>query len=511
MLLLSARTKGLLEHEPSRMRGSGGVTAEPASILNRAQAADRLAAMVAGGAVPPFVYCYPVRSAYRPLPQTATVAQIWADDFEHSPTRDLNLYLHVPFCRYKCGFCNLYTVISEDVDIYDQYVDALCGQIRAHAEIIQARRLRTIYIGGGTPSLLKQKHFDRLFATFDEVYPAWRSTAEEVAIEASPDSIVRDPATMEHLLDLGLTRANVGIQSLQPRELREAGRGQASDSVVRSAIEHLKASRLPNLSTDLIMGFQGQTDETWMASVDELLAMEPETVSTYFLTVRPDAWFSKTGDYAYMRDRRLYGRYQFARERMKAAGMVQESNVRYKRMGLGGYRQKVLQFSGVPVLGLGAGARTYTNTVDYIDGGSADPNMQQVHAYMNQPLVPSAYPEAGFVYDDDERIRKRLALDLFDLDLAELDRYGFSELRHRYEPVLEAAQDQGLLARVGATRVRLTELGFQYRDILSWMLFSPSVVARDRDFYRDLHERNGRASSRGAASFVSGLAVAARS
>ncbi|MFD0396372.1 hypothetical protein ACFQ3Z_45915 [Streptomyces nogalater] len=100
----------------------------------------------------------------------------------------------MPFCRYKCGFCNLYTVISEDMDVYDAYTEALCTQIRDHTEIIQSRRLRTVYIGGGTPSLLSLRHFERIFATFDEVYPNWRSTVEEVAIEATPIRSSRSPA-----------------------------------------------------------------------------------------------------------------------------------------------------------------------------------------------------------------------------------------------------------------------------------------------------------------------------
>lgn len=470
---------------------------------------SELEKIIGGGAIPPFVYCYPVRSSYRPLDPGVTVEKIWQEDLAHSPTRELNLYLHVPFCRYKCGFCNLYTVISEDQDVYDAYTDALCADIRRHAEVIQERRLRTVYIGGGTPSLLHRHNFDQIFDTLTEVYPNWRSTAEEVAVEATPDSIVDEPDTLRHLIARGLTRVNMGIQSLRPKEIREAGRNRADEQTVRRAIEIVKTTDLANLSTDLIMGFAGQTDQSWRESVDELIALSPETISTYFLTVRPDAWFSKTGKYRYMRDASLYERYDYAQEAMLTAGYVQESNVRYKKPGRGGYVQKVLQFHGVPVLGLGAGARTYTNTVDYIVGGSANPTLAEVSGYIEAARTNTLAPRAGFVYDDTERIRKRLALDLFDLSLPELDRYSYREHAHLFEPVLHAAEELGLLKRLPSDRVQLTRTGFKYRDIISWMFYSPEVVDLDQEFYRELHDNNPRATRLlGNPSFISGLATA---
>ncbi|WP_326667960.1 coproporphyrinogen-III oxidase family protein [Streptomyces sp. NBC_01257] len=453
---------------------------------------DELARHIEQGVIPPFNYAYPSRSAYRPLNGTRNIGEIWAEDLQRHPVPELNLYLHVPFCRYKCGFCNLYTVISEDMDVYDAYMDALCTQIRDHTEIIQSRRLRTIYIGGGTPSLLSLRHFEQLFATFDEVYPNWRSTVEEVAIEATPDSIVKEPGTLEGLIDLGLTRANIGIQSLVPSEIREAGRGQAGEQVTRRAIEITREKQLPNLSTDLIMGFAGQTPESWRHSVDELAALAPETISTYFLTVRPDAWFSKTGAYQYMMSPDLYERYDYANATFREAGYVQESNVRYKKLGRGGYQQKVLTFHGVPLLGLGAGARSYTSSVDYMVG-SVKPSLTEVADYITKARAHELTPLTGFVLNDEEIVRKRLVLDSFDLDLNELNRFGYQEMAHLFEPVLEAAEEVGLLRRLPTNRIQLTPAGFKYRDTLSWMLFSKKVIDLDREYYAGLHMSNKRA------------------
>ncbi|MGJ5748846.1 oxygen-independent coproporphyrinogen-3 oxidase [Streptomyces puniciscabiei] len=453
---------------------------------------DELAGYIRQGVIPPFNYAYPSRSAYRPLNGSWNIQNIWAEDLERHSVPELNLYLHVPFCRYKCGFCNLYTVISEDMDVYDAYTDALCTQIRDHTEILQSRRLRTIYIGGGTPSLLSLRHFEQLFATFDEVYPNWRSTVEEVAIEATPDSVVKEPGTLEGLIAMGLTRANIGIQSLVPAEIREAGRGQANERVIREAIEIIRDKRLPNLSTDLIMGFAGQTPESWCHSVDELVALAPETISAYFLTVRPDAWFSKTGAYQYMWNPDLYERYDYANAKFREAGYIQESNVRYKKLGRGGYQQKVLTFHGVPLLGLGAGARSYTSAVDYMVG-DVKPSITEVADYISKARNHELTPQTGFVLNDEEIIRKRLVLDTFDLDLRELERFGYREKAHLFEPVLSAAEEVGLLRRLPTDRIQLTPEGFKYRDILSWMFFSKNVIDLDRAYYERLHQQNRRA------------------
>ncbi|MEU3827547.1 radical SAM protein [Streptomyces sp. NPDC029080] len=469
--------------------------------------AAQLSDYIRQGVIPPYNYSYPSRSTYRPLDGSWTAEDVWNRDLDLYQVPELNLYLHVPFCRYKCGFCNLYTVISEDADVYTAYMDALCTQLRDHADIIRARRLRTVYIGGGTPSLLSLRHFEQLFGTLDEVYPNWRSTVEEVAIEATPDSIVNEPATLEGLLQLGLTRANIGIQSLVPKEIREAGRGQAGEQVIRKAIEIVHDKGLPDLSTDLIMGFAGQTDETWRTSVDELARLEPTTISTYFLTVRPDAWFSKTGAYQYAQSPNLYERYDYAREVFSGHGYVQEGSVRYKKLGRGGYRQKVLTFHGVPLLGLGVGARSYTGVLDYMVG-SVKPSMSEVADYIRQAGAHTLRPLTGFVLDDEEIIRKRLVLDTFDLDLAELDRFGYQDRAHLFEPILDAAEETDLLRRLGR-RVQLTPKGFKYRDILSWMFFSDTVVQRDREYYERLHERNSRAQKHmGTPVGISGIRTA---
>lgn len=436
------------------------------------------------GAIPPFVYSYPPRSAYRRLQRPRRASDIWLEERDRTPGNDLNLYLHMPFCRYKCGFCNLYTITSDSGSLHDRYVHAVCGEIRSYATVVRQRRLRTIYFGGGTPTLLKAAHFDQILTTLADL-GADLSTVEEFCTEASPDSVAgaQGEDLLHALTALGLNRVNLGIESMDGLELKHAGRSAADISAVHSAVASVRVAGVRNLSVDLIMGFAGQSDSSWRSSVLGVLELAPETISTYFLTIRPDAWFSRIGRYGYDRDPLLYTRYDFAREQITGAGYRQESNVRY-RTEHGGYVQKMLQFAGVPVLGVGLGARTYTNTVDYLRNVPLHPTSVAMRRYLSED-AEDRLVDHGFLYDDEERIRKRLVLDLMELDTTSLLAPASERVRRECETVIDAALRLGLAERTGDT-VFLTPTGIKYRDILSWQFFSDLVRERDAEFYEAL-------------------------
>ncbi|WP_034641537.1 coproporphyrinogen-III oxidase family protein, partial [Desulfovibrio inopinatus] len=442
---------------------------------------------ISKGEIPPYLYCYPPRSSYRELKSPLTWDEIWEEDKKNSLTDELNLYIHVPFCRYKCGYCNLYTVVSRDQDLYDAYIDAVVKQLFRYEKVLQSRTLRTVYFGGGTPTLLSRQNFLSLFTALSTIYPNWRNSSYEVCLEATPDSIADDPDFLNFLIDNGVTRVNMGVQSLDSSELKQAGRGNANVETIVKAFEIVNKSPLPNLSVDLINGFAGQTDELWKSSVDALISFAPQTISTYFLTVRPDALFAQTGAYSYHRDPALYNRYDYARKTILSAGYIPETNIRYKQQGRGGYIQKCLQFHGVPYLGIGAGARTYTNTVDYLLNTDTQPSLDKVKKYISDIDNGIETVSVGFEYNDEERIRKRLVLDLFDLDLQQLEPYNWESHKDLFTPILDAAEHHGLLQRVGATRLQLTPKGYKYRDNLSWLFCSPKVVDADHEFYQGLH------------------------
>ena len=160
--------------------------------------------------IPPYVYAYPTRSAQRN--ENINIFDIWNEEDKYT-SEIINLYLHYPFCKYKCGFCNLYSVANNELEIQNQYIDAMCKQLESYKAIISKRKIKTIFLGGGTPMLIVKENFSKLVNKLDTLFPTWRNDCEEFCIEASPDSIVNvGEEGTKFLVKNGITRVNIGIQ-----------------------------------------------------------------------------------------------------------------------------------------------------------------------------------------------------------------------------------------------------------------------------------------------------------
>src|SRR6185437_5032303 len=186
---------------------------------------------------------------------------------EHNAAATLGIYVQVPFCQTKCTYCNFHT-----------------GVVAACREIAESRALRdvtvdTIYLGGGTPSLLDPADLGRVM---DAIRKNYSCALDEVTLEADPETITVDKAAA--WLDAGINRVSMGVQSLNDEELRATGRMHRREDVYR-AMEILRAAGFRNISMDLIAGLPHQTRATWEASVGELIALRPEHISIYLLEV----------------------------------------------------------------------------------------------------------------------------------------------------------------------------------------------------------------------------------
>ncbi len=184
-------------------------------------------------------------------------------------------YIHIPFCVRKCLYCDFFS-IPFDYSIADSYIDALLTELdlRGH----DLGRLKTIYIGGGTPTVLPSNSLRRLFEGFGKI--PWHEDIE-ITIEANPNTADREKVSM--LLDLGVNRFSLGIQSFIDRELSLLGRVHDSSDAL-STIEMMKRESVRNLSIDLIYGIPGQSLEDWHYNLSRAIECSPEHISTYELT-----------------------------------------------------------------------------------------------------------------------------------------------------------------------------------------------------------------------------------
>jgi oxygen-independent coproporphyrinogen-3 oxidase len=200
------------------------------------------------------------------------------------------IYIQIPFCQAKCTYCHFATGVFPR-ELMAAYVDAVTREIRGHAEHYAAAGLAlpsespdTIYLGGGTPSLLPSEDLACILAAVCESYLAslWR----EITLEADPETVTAEKAAAWRAT--GINRVSLGAQSWSDAELRAAGRRHRAADIPR-AVEALRAAGISSLNLDLILGLAGQTRESWRHSVESLLALRPEHISIYMLDVDEDS------------------------------------------------------------------------------------------------------------------------------------------------------------------------------------------------------------------------------
>ena len=195
-------------------------------------------------------------------------------------TRGIGLYVHIPFCASRCPYCDFATAPATTA-LRGRYLDALAREIAREGELLGGPRVRTLFFGGGTPSLLEPAEIERLGS---ELRRAFALRPREVTLEANPATL--DRARLEAWLALGLTRLSLGAQSFDAAGLRALGRThQPEDSAAAFAVA--RAARL-DVNLDLIFGWPGQTTMAWERDLEIAAALSPDHVSCYPLELRLD-------------------------------------------------------------------------------------------------------------------------------------------------------------------------------------------------------------------------------
>ena len=191
----------------------------------------------------------------------------------------LGLYIHIPFCRSKCAYCDFYSLAGREGRM-DDYQRALLAHLAEAAPHAAAYTVDTVYFGGGTPSFYGEKRLSALLRHIKKHYKVDKQA--EITLEANPDSV--DAKMLKRLRKAGFNRISLGVQSADDRQLADLGRPHTFEQA-RQAVAWARAARFENLSLDLIYGLPGQSRESWQATVEQALALEPEHLSAYGLKV----------------------------------------------------------------------------------------------------------------------------------------------------------------------------------------------------------------------------------
>ena len=199
---------------------------------------------------------------------------------QRAEKKPLGIYIHVPFCRSKCVYCDFYSITNKDDKLLDAYLNAICTHIKETGPLAPNYHVDTIYFGGGTPSFFGA---DGMIAILSAIRISFHvDLRAEITFEANPDSI--SPRLLRRLKSEGFNRVSLGVQCDNDEILKKLGRPHNFEQVV-NAVQRIRKAGYKNLSLDLIYGLPGQTLESWEKTLENVIALKPEHMSCYGLKV----------------------------------------------------------------------------------------------------------------------------------------------------------------------------------------------------------------------------------
>jgi oxygen-independent coproporphyrinogen III oxidase len=282
----------------------------------------------------------------------------------------LGLYISIPFCKTKCTYCNFASDVFSRA-VFERYIDRVCGEIEHASETAEqvggllGRSVDSIYLGGGTPTLLQVAQLERLFVTISQNFAIQPET--EITVECAPGTLTS--AVLDALQRCGTNRVSLGVQSFVDKEAASVGRLHNRD-IVFADIESLRAAGISNINVDLIAGLPHQTRESWEISLNELLATGVPHASSYMLEVDEDSRLGReliAGGQKYHAhfvpdDDLTADFYESACERLNSGGIEQYEISNFARRGFES-QHNLKYWTRQPYLGFGVDAHSMLHSV----------------------------------------------------------------------------------------------------------------------------------------------------
>ena len=349
----------------------------------------------------------------------------------------MGLYLHIPFCERRCRFCAFFTRDHQD-DRAVAFVADLLGEINwaADAGLVRGRLVDTVYFGGGTPTTLSAAQLLAILNACRESFDL--ASAAEISIEANPLGV--DQPALLALRAGGVNRVSFGAQSFDDAELDAAGTPHRADDIAR-AVHSARQAGLATVNLDLIYGFPGQSPARWLANLDAAIALEPDHLSFYGLTIEEGTPLHQDvarGRVTVPDEDTMADLYEMGRERLDAAGYRQYEVSNFARPGHE-CRHNLGYWTDREWLGLGPSAHSY------LDGDRFDnvESLSEYHRLVTDGQAPIAEREKG---TPDLRVREAVA---FGLRTVGGVRLGTLKSRYHLDPVTRFQEPIERLVRDG--------------------------------------------------------------
>lgn len=269
--------------------------------------------------------------------------------------RDLSLYIHIPYCKAKCSYCDFLSFSGYGYNLQKQYITALCKEIEAYEDIAEEYVVKTIFIGGGTPSYIDSSFIEQIMQTIDRVFAI--DQRAEITIEGNPDSLTREK--LETYRRIGINRLSIGLQSTNDEMLRMLGRVHNYDQFI-AAYNSARQAGFHNINVDLMSGLPKENMESYIHTLAKVVNLQPEHISSYSLIVEEGTPLSENeillGQLPSEElDRQMYAR---TKNLLQNSGYLRYEISNYARSGFE-CRHNMVYWTGGEYLGVGLGASSY--------------------------------------------------------------------------------------------------------------------------------------------------------
>ena len=413
-----------------------------------------------------YLYSYPHKTAYREFPGPVPLREAIAG----RKREEAHLYMHLPFCQSRCGYCNLFTTMGTD---RDDYLRALRQHARhwQEAGAAEAFRFLSFAIGGGTPLLLEPPQLQELFDMAREYFRV-DSSRIPVSIETAPGQTT--PEKLSVLQANKTERVSIGIQSFHAGELKTLNRNHQPETALK-ALELLKQFNFPVLNIDLIYGIPGQTRKSFLHSLEQALAFLPQEIFLYPLYIRPRTTLEKTGA-AHQQDRQqTYNLYLTGRDYLLSHGFTQTSMRRFTTCPEDRAAPE-FSCSEENMISVGCGGRSYIGNLHFSEHYAVEqPACREIlKDYINRKNYSGIHH--GFVLPENELKRRFILKNLLYYKGLDASLYSaiYGTLPEEDFPLLADLLANGLCTR-DTGHWRLTPAGLSYSDAIGPAFISGEV------------------------------------
>ncbi|MFZ6639421.1 STM4012 family radical SAM protein [Undibacterium sp. TC4M20W] len=423
-----------------------------------------------------YLYSYPHKTAYRTFEEKLDLKDLWAAEKKHA----LYLYTHIPFCRMKCSFCNLFTVSHPKEDLINLYLKKIQLEAEVARDSLGDFNFAGYAIGGGTPSHLDINQLEQLFSVYTDTLGVDLKDTPG-SFEISPDTINDEKLTF--LSQHGVQRLSIGIQSFIESEARSVGRVQP-ETVMEPLLEKISSYQFPVFNLDLIYGIPGQTADTWLASLQKAIQFQPTEIFLYPLYVRPLTSLFKKHISIQNQDIRST-LYRLGRDFLQANGYAQDSMRLFRKQVAGLRESSEYSCQEDGMIGLGTNARSYTTDVHYsTEYAVSKSNVAAIiDDYVAKERADFTTANYGIRLSEDDRKRRYLIKSLLKaqgLDAAHYQGIYGTDV-HVDFPELRTLLEMNL-AQENAGRMQLQNEGMAYSDLIGHWFISPTVKQKMQEY-----------------------------